>query len=326
MIRLDPDIFALLACPACKASFRRENSAPAELACPACGRSYPSVRGVPILINEDNSIFSIQDYVQPNTQSEQLDKHVRQRGGLTQRLRALIPQNVKNIGADENYARFAHALLERTPQPLVLVIGAGAEGAGMSQILKNPTLRFINTEIFIASNIHLVVDGHDIPLQAESVDGVIIQAVLEHVVDPARVVQEIYRVLKPNGLVYAETPFMQQVHMGRYDFTRFTHLGHRRLFRQFDEIASGAACGAGSVLAWSIEHFFLSFAGSKRALRAVIILITRLLFFWLPYLDKLTIKSTATLDAASSYYFLGSKGFQTLPDRLLIQQYRGAQQ
>jgi SAM-dependent methyltransferase len=42
-----------------------------------------------------------------------------------------------------------------------------------------------------------------------------IQAVLEHALDPPVVVAEIYRVLKPGGLVYADTPFMQRVHERR---------------------------------------------------------------------------------------------------------------
>ena len=55
-------------------------------------------------------------------------------------------------------------------------------------------------------------------------------------------------VYKDDGLVYADTPFMQQVHMGRYDFTRFTYLGHRRLFRKFEEIDSGAVSGPAMAL------------------------------------------------------------------------------
>ena len=47
-----------------------------------------------------------------------------------------------------------------------------------------------------------------------SVDGVIVQAVLEHVLDPRTVAAEVERVLRPRGMVYAETPLMQQVHEG----------------------------------------------------------------------------------------------------------------
>ena len=65
--------------------------------------------------------------------------------------------------------------------------------------------------------------------------------------------------------MYAETPFMQQVCVARFDFTRFTHLGHRRLFRWFDEVRSGPVCGPGMALAWSYQYFLLSFFERPRA-------------------------------------------------------------
>jgi SAM-dependent methyltransferase len=156
-----------------------------------------------------------------------------------------------------------------------------------------------------------------------SFDGIIAQAVLEHVVDPYRCAEEMHRVLKTDGLIYAETPFMQQVHGGRYDFTRFTHLGHRRLFRRFEEIDSGAMCGPGMALAWSWQYFLLSFATSQM-IRALIRVFAGLTSFYLKYFDYILIDRAGTLDAASGYYFLGRKGKDVLSDRELITGYRGA--
>ena len=90
-----------------------------------------------------------------------------------------------------------------------------------------------------------IADAHNIPIVNEYFDCVIIQAVLEHVLRPNQVVNEIFRVLKANGIVYSETPFLQQVHEGPYDFTRFTESGHRYLFKNFELIKSGASDGAG---------------------------------------------------------------------------------
>ena len=171
----------------------------------------------------------------------------------------------------------------------------------------------------------MICDAHCLPFEDNSFDGVIIQAVLEHVVDPWRCVEEIYRVLKEDGLVYAETPFIQQVHGGRYDFTRFTHLGHRRLFRKFEEIDSGAVCGPGMALAWSYRYFLLSFT-SSRFLRRLIGIFSRLTSFYLPYLDYFLINNPGTLDAASAYYFLGRKSTCVLSDRDLINRYKGLNQ
>jgi hypothetical protein len=115
---------------------------------------------------------------------------------------------------------------------------------------------------------------------------------------------------------------MQQVHMGRYDFTRFTHLGHRRLFRRFEEIDSGAVCGPGMALAWSYQYFLLSFATS-RIVRALIRAFTSLTAFFLKYFDHFLVETPGALDAASGCYFMGRKSDRTLSDRDLITLYRG---
>jgi hypothetical protein len=129
--------------------------------------------------------------------------------------------------------------------------------------------------------------------------------------------------LNERGVVYAETPFMQQVHNAPYDFTRFTHLGHRRLFRKFEEIDSGAGCGPGMALAWSYQSFLMSFTTSE-FLRKLIRYFTRLTSFFLKYFDYYLIDKPGTLDAASGYYFLGRKAEQVLSDRDLIKLYKGA--
>jgi hypothetical protein len=118
---------------------------------------------------------------------------------------------------------------------------------------------------------------------------------------------------------------MQQVHMGRYDFTRFTHLGHRRLFRKFEEIESGAACGPAMALAWSYQYFLLSFITSS-FLRRFIDAFARLTSFFLAYLDYAVIDKPGTLDAASGYYFIGKKSNRVLSDKSLIRLYKGLNQ
>jgi len=153
-------------------------------------------------------------------------------------------------------------------------------------------------------------------------DAVILQAVLEHVVDPQRAVGETHRVLRDGGLVYADTPFMQQIHGREFDFTRYTGLGHRRLFRAFREVDSGITCGPGTALAWSAYYFALSFFASAM-LRATVAGLCRLGLFWLKYFDYLLIRNDGAFDAASAFYFLGEKHDQVLSDHELVASYRG---
>lgn len=276
--------------------------------------------GTPILINEANSVFRIEEIC--------CDRSTRAGDGakiVGQCLRAAyrLVSISKNWVAERNYKLFRVQLLERSPRPRVLVLGSGTRGEGFDALKLGGMIDLVTSDVYLGFDTELVCDAHDIPFEAESLDGIVIQAVLEHVVDPVRCVSEIYRILKPGGLVYAETPFMQQVHMGRYDFTRFTHLGHRRLFRQFAEIDSGLNGGPGMALAWAYQYFLTSFFLAQWARRAAEIF-AHLTSFWLKYLDKCLISKPGGFDAASGFYFLGRKADSPLSDRDLIGLYRGA--
>ena len=85
---------------------------------------------------------------------------------------------------------------------------------------------------------------------------------LGQVID-CKALNEIYRVLNKKGIVYAETPFMQQVHEGAYDFARFTVLGHRYLFKDFEMIEIGGNKGPEFVLAWAVRYFFWALIRNK---------------------------------------------------------------
>ena len=155
-------------------------------------------------------------------------------------------------------------------------------------------------DVYSSPNVQFLADAHQIPLADSSVDAVVVQAVLEHVLDPRRVVSEIERVLRPDGLVYAETPFMQQVHAGAYDFVRYTSSGHRYLFRSFEELASGPVAGPGTQLLWSVEHLASGLFRSRAAGK-----VARGVCFWLRYLDS-AVPDRFAIDSASAFCFLGA--------------------
>jgi SAM-dependent methyltransferase len=285
-----------------------------------CGVRFPIVDGVPILINEANSIFAFEDFALRRDTTFKLQRSRLE--STVDRLMELLPDVSNVIGAKENYARFRERLLAQTPAARVLVVGGSIQGQGMEALDGGRSVELVATDVSFGPFTAIVCDAHDIPFEDESFDGVIAQAVLEHVVNPYRCVDEMHRVLKHGGLIYAETPFMQQVHMGPYDFTRFTHSGHRRLFRCFEEIDGGPVCGPGMALAWSYQYFLLSFAES-RALRGVLRAIARVTSFYLKYADFYLIKRPGAIDAASGFFFFGRKEGTVLSDRDLLRYYRG---
>lgn len=294
-----------LRCPECYDKVHREEQA---WVC-AGGHKYPQVRGVPVLIAASKSLFDPDDIAAAT-------------GTPTRgtRLGRLLPSLSKNLAAPHNYNLLKKELLLRGSNPLVLNIGGGEGGAGERE-LNDSGVEVVITDVAVGTDTQLAADAHRLPFEDGTFDGVVAQAVLEHVVDPWVCVEEIHRVLKPFGLVYAETPFMQQVHMGRYDFTRFTALGHRRLFRRFEQIAAGTAVGAGSALGWSLSYFMSSFATTKQS-RRLLSALGRVLFFWLRSFDAILTTDSAS-DAAGGFYFLGRRSNKSLADRDLIKQYSG---
>lgn len=334
-IRLSSAVQAALRCPICKSPLAFAGDA---FTCTGstCGAAFPIVNGAPILLDEQTSIFSIADYL-PQSKSEAPKASTtaitgapasappRQslKNSLKQFIVRMTPAISANVRGGRNYDRFAERLLAAAPRPRLLVVGGGILGQGMEALANHPSIELVETDVIFGARTALICDGHQLPFDDASFDGVIVQAVLEHVVDPYRCVEEIHRVLRPGGLVYAETPFMQQVHGGAYDFTRFTHLGHRRLFRRFDELESGAMCGPGMALAWSWQYFLTSFTASG-TLRLFIRLFAGLTSFFFKYFDPILIDKPGTFDCASGYYFMGRKSERTLSDRDLIRLYRGA--
>ena len=175
----------------------------------------------------------------------------------------------------------------------------------------------ISFDVYASPATQFVGDGHSIPLADGSVDGVIVQAVLEHVLEPTIVAHEIHRVLRTGGIVYADTPFLQQVHEGAYDFTRFTDSGHRFLFRRFERIDSGTVAGAGTALRWSVDYFVRALTRSVPLGRIV-----SLCFFWLSYLDRF-LDPKHSVDGASSVFFLGRKTAEPITGADIIDYYQG---
>jgi SAM-dependent methyltransferase len=238
----------------------------------------------------------------------------------------ILPSLDRNIKGDRNVALLAELLLERCRAGgavRVLVIGGRVLGQGMEQIISlSNHVEVVHTDVGLGPETQIICDAHDLPFESQSFDCVIAQAVFEHVLDPVRCVKEVHRILKIDGLVYAETPFMQQGHLGPYDFTRFTYLGHRNLFREFVQIEAGALCGPGMALAWAYRYFLCSFAVSRK-LRRLISGFAHFTAFFLKYFDEWLIDKPGTYDAASAFYFMGRKSDEALPAASLLQLYRG---
>ncbi len=283
------------------------------------GRRYELVEGIPVLLHED-SIFRMESAAAVGAKRASVSAGARVR----RMARRVAPSDSRNVRGEANYGRLKCLLDSREGRPRILVVGGGITGRGMDRLAHSPNYDILSTDVYIGPATEIVCDGHWLPFVDQTFDAVVVQAVLEHVLDPPRVVGEIHRVLKDEGLVYSEIPFIQQVHAGAHDFTRYTALGHRRLFRQFEEEWLGAVAGPGMALGWSLRYFLAAFTGRHRRLRAVVMHVTQLVTWWLTILDGRLVGTPGGIDAASVTGFLGRKASEPITDRHLLGRYEGA--
>ena len=287
-----------LICPSCKNSFDADSN---ELRCiyESCkqrGKVKNLENAKPILLNLDNTIFSQERLL--NTQA----KSVLKRSSIHSLIGNLI-KLILNGSNSKTKTNISHIVkqLTKIPNPRILIIGGGTRGMGTERLYKTFKNSIIAFDVYDSDNVDFIGDANDVPFGNEVFDFVLIQAVLEHVENPTRVVAEIHRVLKDKGIVYAETPFLQHVHEGAYDFTRYTVFGHRMLFKNFDKVNMGFIGGLGQSFLWSIENF------SKALFRSRIIgKMFKITFSWIRLLE-LIISNEANDDGACGCFFYGTK-------------------
>lgn len=274
---------------------------------------------MPVLLNPARSVFRAEDFhASARTTFKNPD-------AWALRLGQLLPSPSRDVSADRCRRRLAQLLAQRpVERRRVLVVGCGDGTAGYGVLAQVEGARWLETDVSLAGRAAIVCDASDLPFDDGQFDLVICVAVLEHVLEPQRCVNEMHRVLGEDGIVYATTPFMQQVHMGEYDFTRFTRSGHRWLFRDFHEMDSGLATGPASVVVWSVEYFLMSWVASVAA-RRVVKGVTRLLLGWMTLLDSLLARRNAACDAGGGFYFIGRRApGPTLSAREIVGYYRGS--
>ena len=116
----------------------------------------------------------------------------------------------------------------------------GAGHAKYKSIISNFCDEYIALDIFPGKNIDVVHDILNTPFEDNSFDTIICTQVLEHIKEPWLVVEEIRRLLKPNGICILTAPFLQPYHQDPEDFFRYTKQGLASLFEKFEIIENGS--------------------------------------------------------------------------------------
>ena len=123
-------------------------------------------------------------------------------------------------------------------------------------------------------------DGASLPKPDASVDAVLMTEVLEHCAEPAAVLKEVCRVLRPGGFLFITTPFIWPIHAIPHDEYRFTPFALERLLTAagFADLRIAATGGRDAVLAITLGLWAGRIPTGSRLERAIQRVLT--IFLW----------------------------------------------
>ena len=93
--------------------------------------------------------------------------------------------------------------------------------------------RYVGTDLREGPGVDEIIDLHSIALPDESIGTAICLDTLEHVEYPRKAMENIHRVLKPEGLLLLSVPMNFPIHNYPYDYWRFTPAGVESLLKPF---------------------------------------------------------------------------------------------
>jgi SAM-dependent methyltransferase len=82
------------------------------------------------------------------------------------------------------------------------------------------------------NKVDLFYDGKHIPKEDDYFDSIVMFEVFEHVFNPDEFMAELYRVLKPGGVMLMTVPFVWEEHTQPYDYARYSSFGIKSILEK----------------------------------------------------------------------------------------------
>ncbi len=280
----------ILACPVCQLRLEVTDT---QARCHACGRIYTRLEESWVLLAHNG-----QDPSLPRHTAGRFQGRMRRlTGGIGRVYRRLYVHparflgDLQHTGLTNYHRRVARFLDSFPPEAFVLDVGSG-----IRRLREN----VITLDIAQIPMVDILADAHHLPLGADTVDGIILQQVLEHVRDPHQIIGEVFRVLRPGGRFYCEVPFLYPVH-NAYDFRRWTISGLELLCAQFTILDAGMCMGPLSAIS-AIARRMATAPLRSPYLEATVDLVLGWLLSPLKYLDEVAALWPATTLVAGAVY------------------------
>jgi len=189
----------VLLCPVCRNSgvSRRENS----YICDSCKSIYPDYEGITTII-------------QPEERKEDYGKLL------------VIEKKNKFRKYEAKWDEVFSSFID-DGEGLFLDFGCGR---GRKNWVEAKGYDYIGLDYYLDYGVNLLANGRNIPIKNNTVSICISHTVMEHIPNPWAVCDELFRVLKPNGLYVGSTAFLYPFHERSH--YNMSHLGVKHMLEQ----------------------------------------------------------------------------------------------
>jgi ubiquinone/menaquinone biosynthesis C-methylase UbiE len=116
----------------------------------------------------------------------------------------------------------------------VLDIGCGSKP--YFPLFKDKIKKYVGIDLIHSKYVDCIASAEYLPVGPETFDIIISTQMLEHVENPPKVIEEMYRVLKKEGIVYLSTPGVWEKHGTPNDYWRWTDDGLKIIFDDFSTV------------------------------------------------------------------------------------------
>ncbi|MFO1098507.1 MAG: class I SAM-dependent methyltransferase [Xanthobacteraceae bacterium] len=178
---------------------------------------------------------------------------------LTDEVREAFGVNrCENVSANA-YDRDATASIEKLRDGLILDCGAGFREVYHENVVNFEIKEYVTTDVLGVAE--------RLPFEDACFDAVFSFAVLEHVKFPWLAARELCRVLKRDGVIIVNVPFLQPLHGYPHHYFNMTHMGVRSLFQTeiaIESITVPASMGPIWTLTWFLRSWAEGLSGEAR--------------------------------------------------------------
>jgi SAM-dependent methyltransferase len=195
------ELLSMLVCPDCKHAFEKVDNT--SLRCTNCGRNVPLLDGKPVFTPMPETAHVYQ----------RLERGPDHGTPWRQANWRFLQEQVNGLDKD------------------ALLLDVGAGHGDFAQIYVGR--KSLSLDVVPYPEVDLACDlAECVPFRESTFDMLILMNVLEHVYNFHGLLDSLFYLIKPGGLLIIAVPFMIKIHQAPFDFQRYTHYSLEQMARQ----------------------------------------------------------------------------------------------